>query len=220
MHSPIDPKSLDQSTKPTDDFFRFVNRRWIDENPIPPEESRWGSFNVLRVEVEQQLKKIFEALDVKSDAEVSSRARKVRDFNRTGMDADLRNRQGDAPLAEFFALVDEAKDVPALSRVIGTLHRNGVDVWWSPQEDADAKQSDTSAFYINQAGLELPDRDYYLRDDAKSREIRGKYIPVHGEFPRGIGYRARRNGSADRGHYGPGVQACRSIDDARRDFAT
>ena len=47
MNDSIDPKNFDRSTKPTDDFFRFVNQKWIDENPIPPEEARWGSFYVL-----------------------------------------------------------------------------------------------------------------------------------------------------------------------------
>ncbi len=177
MHDPIQLANLDRSIKPTDDFFRFVNQKWIQGNPIPPEESRWGSFYVLRTEVEQQLKKIFETLDSKLDGDVAGRAKKVRDFYRTGMNVSGRNEQSDAPLAELFALVDNAKNASELSRVIGLLHRNGVDVWWSPQADADAKQSDVVAFYFNQAGLGLPDRDYYLKDDAKSREIREKYVP-------------------------------------------
>jgi putative endopeptidase len=175
MTSPIDPILLDRSVKPTDDFFRFVNQRWIDENPIPPEESRWGSFYILRVEVEKQLKRIFETLSAKLDADVVGRSRKVRDFYRTGMDAAKRNAQSDGPLAELFAIVDAAKDTSGLSRALGVLHRNGIDAWWSPQAEADAKQSDVVAFYFNQAGLGLPDRDYYVKDDAKSGEIREKY---------------------------------------------
>jgi putative endopeptidase len=177
MMNSIDPKSLDRSVKPTDDFFQFVNQKWIDENPIPPEESRWGSFNVLRVEVEKQLKEIFEALDAKPGGEVTGRARKVCDFYRTGMNTTKRNDQSDTPLTELFMLVDSTKNTSEFSRAIGVLHRVGIDAWWSPQADADAKQSDIVALYINQAGLGLPDRDYYLKDDVKSREIRGKYLP-------------------------------------------
>ncbi len=176
MNNSIDPKSLDYSVKPTDDFFRSVNQRWVDENPIPPEESRWGSFYVLRAEVDRQLKKLFEELDGKQDAAITSRERKVRDFYLTGIDVAQRSKQGDAPLKELFILVDGAKNISELSRVLGILHRNGIDAWWSPQADADAKQSDTVALYINQAGLDLPDRDYYVKDDAKSKEIREKYI--------------------------------------------
>ena len=173
----INPENLDRSIKPADDFFRFVNQKWISENTIPPEESRWGSFYVLRVEVEGQIRKILETLNAKPDAEVTARARKVRDFYRTGMDTAKRNEQSDAPLVELFALVDSARNGSELSRALGVLHRNGVDAWWSAQEEGDAKQSDLAALYINQAGLGLPDRDYYLKDDAKSKEIREKYVP-------------------------------------------
>ena len=176
MHNPIDPEKFDQSVKPTDDFFRFVNQTWIDKNPIPDEESRWGTFSVLHVEVENQLKKILEALDAVSDADIADRARKVRDFYRTGINMVRRDEQRDAPLGELFGLVDEARDIGALSGIIGALHRGGVDAWWSPQSEADAKRSDIVALYFNQAGLGLPDRDYYLKDDAKSREIREKYL--------------------------------------------
>lgn len=176
MENAIREENLDRSMRPTDDFFRFVNQKWIQGNPIPPEEARWGTFYVLRVEVEEQLKEIFEALDKKPDAELAARAKKVRDFYRTGMDAESRSAKGDAPLTELFSLVDSAKNGAELSRVIGILHRNGIDAWWAPQAEADAKRSDIVALYLNQAGLGLPDRDYYLKDDAKSKEIREKYI--------------------------------------------
>jgi putative endopeptidase len=175
MHNPIDPKNFDQSVKPTEDLFRFVNQKWIDENPIPAEESRWGSFSILHVEVQNQLKEILEALDKKPDNEISDRARKVRDFYRTGMDVAGRDRRKDAPLGELFGLVNEANDLSALSQVIGILHRSGVGVWWSPFAEVDAKRSDRVTLYFSQDGLGLPDREYYLKDDEKSREIREKY---------------------------------------------
>ncbi len=193
MKNPIDPKSFDQSVKPTDDFFQFVNRKWIEENPIPEEESRWGSFSVLRAEVDRQLKEIFEKISVASDDGLPGRARKVRDFYRTGMDTAARNKLGDAPLSEMFALVDAAKDARDFSRVIGTLHRHGIDAWWVPTADADAKKSDVVALYIEQAGIGLPDRDYYLKDDAKSKEIREKYLPYMKELL--LGSPAARGGA-------------------------
>ena len=72
------------------------------------------------------------------------------------MDAARRNEQSDAPLVELFALVDAAKNTSGLSRALGILHRNGIDAWWSPQADADAKKSDTVALYLNQAGSGFP----------------------------------------------------------------
>jgi putative endopeptidase len=162
--------------QPTDDFFHFVNGRWIAENPIPPEESRWGSFNILRVDVEKQLKEIFEAIIASDDAGLDDNARKVRDFYRTGMDSEKLNTLKDAPLAELLAVIDAATDVEELVRAIGYLHRRGINIFWGCGVDQDAKNSDIMALYVGQGGLGLPDRDYYLNNDEKSHEIRGKYL--------------------------------------------
>jgi predicted metalloendopeptidase len=175
MQSSIEPKNFDRSVKPTDDFFRFVNQTWIDAHPIPPDESRWGSFNVLRAEVERQIIGILEDLSDHPDADLPERARKVRDFYLTGMDMARRNAQGDAPLGDIFGIIDAISDTAGLARVTGMLHRIGVDVWWTPQADADAKRSSQVALYLNQGGLGLPDRDYYLNDDPKGAAIRKNY---------------------------------------------
>ena len=161
--------------KPTDDFFRFINGKWIAENPIPPEESRWGSFYVLRVEVEKQLKQIFDEVAAADDAKLNANARKVRDFYRTGMDMEKLSALRDAPLKDFFAMIDGISDIAALSGLLGTFHRQGISVFWGCGVDQDLKNSDIMAFYIGQDGLSLPDRDYYLNMDDKSKEIRAKY---------------------------------------------
>ena len=69
MPSPhsLDPKGFDPAVKPADDFFEFINGKWLKENPIPPDESRWGSFNVLRREAEENLKAIVDELAAMKD---------------------------------------------------------------------------------------------------------------------------------------------------------
>ncbi|MDR3582675.1 MAG: M13 family metallopeptidase [Candidatus Pacebacteria bacterium] len=166
---------MQNNIKPGDDFFGYVNKEWIDANPIPPEESRWGSFNVLHVEVQRQLKELLEEISKKSQETLDSNARKVRDFYLTGMDADTLAMLGDAPLGEFLDVVAAARSLSDLSRAIGTLHRGGVNVFWSAGVDQDVKKSDTMALYLSQGGLGLPDRDYYLKDDAQSKAIRAGY---------------------------------------------
>ncbi len=162
--------------KPTDDFFHFVNAKWIEENPIPPDESRWGSFYALRVDVEKQLKTILDEIATKGDAELDDSARKVRDFYKTGMDAEKLATLRDVPLKDFFAAIDGVTDVVGLSGLLGMLHRNGIGALWSCGVDQDLKNSDIMALYIGQDGLSLPDRDYYVLDDEKSRAIREKYF--------------------------------------------
>lgn len=161
--------------KPTDDFFHFVNNKWIEENPIPPEESKWGSFSALRVEVEKQLKVILDEISIKDDAALDDNARKVRDFYRTGMDVEKLGALKDTPLKDLFAAIDGVSDIAGLSPLLGILHRQGISAFWGCGVDQDLKNSEIMALYLGQDGLGLPDRDYYLNDDEKSREIRRKY---------------------------------------------
>lgn len=172
----IDPENLSKDIKPGDDFSGFVNKKWINENPIPPEESEWGSFFVLRVKVQQQLKEIFEELLKKPEEALDLNAKKVRNFYRTGMDVEKLAALGDAPLKEFFDTISAVQNMSDLSRTIGMLHRAGVDVFWSIGVDQDVKKSEVMALYVAQGGLDLPDRDYYLNDDEKSKAIRTSYL--------------------------------------------
>ncbi len=171
----IDPADFNTSVRPADDFFEYVNGGWIKKNPIPPDEAQWGSFTILRVRVEEQLKSILEDLDKKDDIRAGSAAQKVRDFYRTGMDMGARNRSRAEPLQELLALIERMASREDLPRVIGALHRAGALAGWSPFADQDQKQSDLMALYLYQGGLGLPDRDYYLAEDERSREIRENY---------------------------------------------
>ena len=172
----INPKNLSKEIKPADDFSDYVNKKWIDENPIPAEEANWGSYFALRVSVEQQLKEILEEISRKPQEELDANAQKVRNFYRTGMDGEKLTALGDAPLKEFLDAITAIQNISDLSRVIGTLHRSGVDAFWSTSVDQDIKQSEVMAFYIGQGGLDLPDRDYYINDDEKSKAIRAAYL--------------------------------------------
>jgi putative endopeptidase len=172
----IDPGSFDTTIRPTDDFFDFVNGRWLAENPIPAEESRWGSFYVLRAEVEKQIGVILDDLIKDKMLYDRSVARKVRDFYVTAMDVEKCNRLGIAPLAGLFAKIDAAQEVAELTRVIGELQRDGISTWWAPIVAQDEKNAELMAYHPYQGGLGLPDRDYYLNEDEKSRAIRGEYL--------------------------------------------
>lgn len=172
----IDPKGFDPTEKPTDDFFHYINNAWITQNPIPPEESRWGAFNVLRAEVERQLKAILEKIDGQDGSALSANATKVRDFYRTGMDAEKLEALKDAPLRPLIGVIDAVQDIDDLARAIGVLHRAGVDAFWGPSVEQDMKQSEIMALYVAQGGIGLPDRDYYLNNDEKTRVIQEKYL--------------------------------------------
>jgi len=171
----MDVNELDPSVKPSDNFFAYVNGKWLKENPIPPEESHWGSFYKLRVTVEDQLKAILEELALKADIPAGDVAQKVRDFYITGIDNAKRNALGAQPIEELLARIEEAKDKAALSSLTAGLHKVGAWVFWTPFAEQDEKQSDMVALHAYQGGLGLPDRDYYVNDDEKSRAIRAGY---------------------------------------------
>ena len=84
----LDPNEFDRSINPADDFFSFVNGNWIKANPIPPEESRWGSFDVLQREAEENLKKIVDDLAESKQIAPGTDEQKIRDFYLTGMDTE------------------------------------------------------------------------------------------------------------------------------------
>src|ERR1700685_2102051 len=94
----INPQEFDPSIRPTDDFFKYVNSRWIAGNPIPANESRWGSFLILRFKVEEQIKKIFDELEHADEDKLEDTAKKVKKFYQSGMDVEKRNRLKDEPL--------------------------------------------------------------------------------------------------------------------------
>lgn len=183
--------------KPTDDFFQYVNAEWNAANPIPPDESRWGSFNVLRVQVEEQLKQILDEIAARDNADGSAEPtagipdgdveQKIRDFYRSAMDIEKRNRLGAAPLGDIFKKINSVADATDLARIIGVLHRAGADPFWLTFVEQNEKQSEVMALHFWQGGLGLPDRDYYLTDDEKSRKIRADYLEYVGDMLHRVG---------------------------------
>jgi predicted metalloendopeptidase len=174
--SSVDPNDFDKTIRPADDFYRYVNGGWLTKNPIPADESRWGSFYTLRFDVEQQIKKLLDEIVAKAGLVAGSDEQKVRDFYREAMDMEKRNRLGVAPLAVYFKKIDEITTINDLAYVVGEMHRAGMGAFWNAFVGQDEKQSDVMALQFWQGGLGLPDRDYYLTDDEKNKKIRADYL--------------------------------------------
>ncbi len=172
----IDAADFDRSARPADDFFRFVNGTWLAENPIPADEARWGSFYALRVNVQEELKAIFDDLGAGKLMEPEAIAAQVKAFYASAVDMEARNRAGLAPIEPLLRAIDAAEGPEALVRLLARLHRAGIGAWFAPAVLQDEKNVEVMAFHPYQGGLGLPDRDYYLKDDDRSREIRAKYL--------------------------------------------
>ncbi len=181
---PIDPKNIDTSVKPQDDFYKFANGNWLKNNPIPPEYSRWGSFNELIEKNNDALHQIAEQASQLSEKSgqskiekaAASEMQKVGDFYASGMNETQINSARLLPLKGELTRIDSINDLSALSKTIGRLHGLGIGALFGFTSVQDDKESTRVIAQAFQGGLGLPDRDYYTKDDAASKKIREEYV--------------------------------------------
>jgi len=168
-------KDMDSSVHPADDFFHYANGSWIKKTNIPADRSRWGSFDILRDRNQKELRTILEELTTKKDKALSSEERKLRNLYRTATNKKRRNAEGYTALMPYISRIRDMEK-HALPEVLADLHTVGVYPFFQLQFDQDDKNSSKQILRIHQGGLDMPDREYYLRTDKKSGEIRKKFI--------------------------------------------
>ncbi len=171
----IDPTDFDTSARPCVDFYQYANGAWLSAHPIPADRSRYGSFDALSDRNRDVVKKILEETSAKTDWPKGSPGQKVSDFYATGMDEAAREKAGAAPLAPVFAAIARLKAADDLPAVLAELHLSGVPAGFNFRVAQDARDSTRYIGIFNQGGLGLPDRDYYLKEDAKSKVLREAY---------------------------------------------
>ncbi|GAB2693346.1 M13 family metallopeptidase [Mucilaginibacter koreensis] len=172
----IDPANMDLAVKPGDNFFEYANGNWIKQNAIPAKETRWGSFNILRDENTQKLLGLLnEASKTKGLAKGSLKQR-VGDLYASGMDSLTIERRGYTPIVPDLTRINSIKTLDgvlyemAYERVHGEaspLFGFGV--------GADSKNVNKNVVNLGQGGTSLPDRDYYLKNDARTQKIQDAY---------------------------------------------
>ncbi len=176
----FDVRDMDTSVRAQDDFYRYTNGGWLKKNPIPDNESRWGTFIQLRYRVDTQLKALLDEVSSKKRARRGSPEQMIRDFYLSGMDMKRRNALGITPLAPLLKAIEEASSKDALVRLFAKLARIGAHMPFAFYIDQDDKNSAKYMLRICQSGLGMPERDYYLKDDAESVRVRIAYS-AHGE---------------------------------------
>ncbi len=172
----FDRRDMDTNVRPQDDFYHHVNGGWLKKNPVPPHESRWGSFLMLRYETEKKLHAIVSRLQDEKNLKAGSAERMIRDFYRSGMDTKRRNALGATPLAPWLERIAKITDVRSLVSVFAHLETIGGGGPWGIAVDQDMKDSRKYVAYLHQSGLGMPDRDYYLKDDRESVRVRTAYV--------------------------------------------
>lgn len=172
---PIDLANFDTSVSPADDFYRYANGGWLDANPVPPEYSRWGAFNEVNERNEEILHRLMEEAAASPDAPAGSPGRMVGDYFASGMDEAQIGSVGVAPLQPWLDRVDAAQTVDDLRELAVSLHPNGFSFLFGAGVSPDFDDPAVHLLYVGQGGLGLPERDYYLRDDDRSVELRDQY---------------------------------------------
>ncbi|WP_374041137.1 M13 family metallopeptidase [Massilia sp. MS-15] len=175
--SGVDTQYIDTSVRPQDDFFTYLNGKWLKETEIPGDKASWGTFMKLRDDVTPQIKAIIEAAQADKSAKAGSETRKIGDLYASYMDEARREALGTKPLNGELQKIRTLKDKKGLPALVGHLSKIGVSTPYGIYVSQDMRKSSEHVVYISQSGLGMPDRDYYLKqDDAKLAEVRAKYL--------------------------------------------
>jgi predicted metalloendopeptidase len=166
--------NVDKSCKPCDDFHEFAMGGWMKANPIPAEYSTWGTFTQLRDNNLTAMRTLLEAA-AKASAPAGSNERKIGDLYASCMDTTAIDAAGMKPLAGELASIDAIVDRNSLDAAIAKLQQEGVGVLFRFSSGQDIKNSSRVIAQAGQGGLGMPDRDYYFRDDDKSKQLRADY---------------------------------------------
>lgn len=172
----INLEFMDRTVKPSDNFFRFVNGTWLDTNEIPADRTRWGSFDELREKTDKDMMLILnEALNNPSYVATSDQG-KALNLYRTIMDTVTRNKNGIKPLKPFLDKINAVKNTKDLEKLMIEMETQGGVGFFGVGVGTDAKNSNRNVLNVGLGSLGLPDRDYYVSDDADSKEKRDKYL--------------------------------------------
>ena len=170
----VDLAAIDHGVKPGDDFFMYVNGNWYKTAVIPPDRSSTGSFQDLRILSEKRMQEIAASLDAKPRDQLTAEERKLRDFYDAFLDQKQIDARGLAPAKKDLGRIAKLKTLQDVAAVMGSPNLQldgpfGGGIAFNP------KDTNQYALTLGQSGLGMPDRDYYLKDDAALAKTRDAY---------------------------------------------
>jgi len=171
----INPEDIDSSVDPNVDFYRYSCGNWLKNNSIPPEYSSWSDWRKIDLNNEQLLKEILEDVTANPMMSSNSNAKMLGDIYYTALDTLKIESDGLNPVKEDLALIDGISNKDDFIKVLSQMKQygnGGLFSFWVGQDD---KNSANVIMQLFQGGLGLPEKDYYFKDDPKSKEIREKY---------------------------------------------
>jgi putative endopeptidase len=171
----IDLGAIDRTINPCNDFYRYACGTWMKNNPIPGDQSRWGRFDELAERNRQTLRAILEKAALEN-TQRSPVEQKIGDEYASCMDTKDLDAKGIAPIQPEMDRIAALPDKKSLAAEVARLNGQGVRPLFRLISAQDSKDATKTIAQITQGGLTLPDRDYYLKADARSVEIRDKFV--------------------------------------------
>ncbi|MEO8677821.1 MAG: M13 family metallopeptidase [Vicinamibacterales bacterium] len=173
----LDPAAMDRTADPCVDFYQFACGGWMKNNPIPADQSSWTTYGKMQDDNRALLRALLEHLAPGTPGRTPNQ-QKIGDYYGACMAEAALDQRGISPLAPQMTAIDAVKSVADIAAVVAESHRSMLvlgPILFSLRAEQDAKDSSDTIASVDQAGLGLPDRDYYLKDDAKSAALRAKY---------------------------------------------
>jgi predicted metalloendopeptidase len=177
--SGIDKSGFNESIRPQDDFFDYVNGTWVDNTEMPADKARWGTFDALAEQSQKDVRSMVEEVSTAENVEAGTPTQKIRDYYNSYMDEDAVTAKGIEAIREDLDAIAAIDSMDGVFSSLSMLGVYGVDSPIGFFITSDMKSTDTMAIYLVQSGLTLPDRDYYLKDDEQfvtGRQLYHEYV--------------------------------------------
>jgi endothelin-converting enzyme/putative endopeptidase len=170
----LDVTSMDRTADPCGDFYQYSCGGWQKNNPIPPDQTSWSVYGKLYEDNLTYLRAILEQAAVAPNRDAVTQ--KIGDYYAACMDEAAIEKLGAKPIAPALADIASLKSVHDMAPLTARLHLSGETMLFGSGAQQDPDNSDAMIVFVAQDGLGLPDRDYYTKDDPKSKEIRERYL--------------------------------------------
>jgi putative endopeptidase len=175
----LDVSSMDKSVDPCVDFFEYSCGGWIKKNPIPPDQASWGVYSKLQDDNKAELRSILESAAASAGARRGEVTQRIGDYYASCMDEKAIEAAGAKPLAEALERIEKLSSKADIADVAASMGYLGVSyqsALFNFRSDQDFKDSTQVIAEADQGGLGLPDRDFYVKDDVKSQDLRKAYL--------------------------------------------